>query len=32
MPKPDEAARSFARAVKLAKNYESGIFLDVRKM
>jgi benzil reductase ((S)-benzoin forming) len=32
MPNPDEAARSFARAVKLAKKHESGIFLDVRKM
>jgi len=31
MPKADEAARVFARAVKSAKNHESGSFLDVRK-
>ena len=32
MPKPDEAARVFARAVKLAKSNESGTFIDVRKL
>jgi len=32
MPKPDEAARIFAKAVEFARNYESGTFLDVRKM
>jgi NAD(P)-dependent dehydrogenase (short-subunit alcohol dehydrogenase family) len=32
MPKPDEAARVFAKAVKSAKNHESGTFLDVRKL
>lgn len=32
MPKPDEAARVFAKAVVSARNYETGSFLDVRKM
>jgi benzil reductase ((S)-benzoin forming) len=32
MPKPDEAANIFVKAVKSAGNYESGSFLDVRKM
>ena len=32
MPTPAEAARNFAKAAVTAKNYESGTFLDVRKM
>lgn len=32
MPGPEEAARIFARAVKLAKSHESGTFIDVRKL
>jgi benzil reductase ((S)-benzoin forming) len=32
MPKPDKAARVFAKAVESAKNHESGTFLDVRKL
>ena len=32
MPKPEEAARVFAEAVDTVKNYESGTFLDVRKL
>lgn len=32
MPAPAEAARNFAKAVEAVKNYESGTFLDVRKM
>jgi len=32
MPKPDEAAKIFVQAVDSAKNHESGIFLDVRKI
>jgi NAD(P)-dependent dehydrogenase (short-subunit alcohol dehydrogenase family) len=32
MPTPAEAARNFAKAAEAAKNYESGTFLDVRKL
>ncbi|WP_372950363.1 SDR family NAD(P)-dependent oxidoreductase [Mariniphaga sp.] len=32
MPKPDEAALVFAKAVESVKNHESGTFLDVRKL
>lgn len=32
MPTPAEAALNFAKAVENVRNYESGIFLDVRKL
>ena len=32
MPKPEDAARVFSKAVDTVKNYESGIYLDVRKL
>lgn len=32
MPTPAEAARKFAEAAEMAKKYESGVFLDVRKL
>lgn len=32
MPTPAEAAQKFAEAAEMAKKYESGVFLDVRKL
>lgn len=32
MPGPEKAAEIVAEGIEKAKNYESGIFLDVRKM
>jgi len=32
MPDPLEAAKTFSKGIENARNYESGLFLDVRKM